>query len=197
MTTNMTMTRITKKTMALPSNPNSSNKHNNPTKGLQPEAIMHNRTNNTRGLTLIELLIVVSILGILAAIVIPKFSNAADSAKSGAIASQLNIIKKGMVLYKTDHNEVYPTNAQLITNQWQVLTNTTDVTGDVAGDDFGPYFQKPPMNSYMSSSVVATDNSGGWQYDASTGKVRAVVPQSVIDQASDYNLDPSDLVAAP
>lgn len=158
---------------------------------------MNYRNTHARGLTLIELIIVVSILAILAAIVIPRFSNATDSAKSGSIAAQLNTIKKALVLYKAEHNENYPSEDQLITNQWQVLVNTTDQTGDVAGNNFGPYFMKPPSNPYADSNVVATDNSGGWLYNPGAGTIQAVVPQTVIDQASTLNLDPNDLVASP
>lgn len=152
---------------------------------------------NRRGFTLIELLIIVSIIGILAAIVIPTFSNANDTAKAGALASQINTVKKSLVLYNTDHNGVFPTEAQLITNQWQALTNSTDINGDTSGDDFGPYFQKPPFNAFMDSDVVAADNSAAWQYTPSTGTIQAVVPSTTVSSASELQLDPLDLVASP
>ena len=156
-----------------------------------------NRPTQHRGMTLIELLIVISIIAILAAIVIPNFSNASDTAKGSSLASQLSIVNKAMVLYKTDHNDNDPTEAQLVTNPWQVLTNSTDVDGLTSGSDYGPYFKSAPMNSFQGSNVIATDNSGAWQYDASTGKIRAVVPQAVYDDASAYQLDQSDLVVEP
>jgi len=152
---------------------------------------------NTRGMTLIELMIVVSVIAIIAAIVVPRFSNANDTAKASSLASQLSTLKKTLILYKTDHNDVYPTDAQLITNQWQVMTTTTDINGDTAGSDFGPYIPKPPTNGFTNTNTVAADNSGAWQYDASTGTIQAVVPQSVIDRAEELNLDTNDLVAAP
>lgn len=158
---------------------------------------MKKNTPQMRGLSLIELMIIVTILGILAAIVIPNFSNANDQAKGGALASQLNTIKKSLTLYKTDHNDTYPTNAQLITSQWQVLINSTDVGGDTSGTDHGPYFTKPPTNPFKDSSVVAADNSAAWQYDASTGTIQAVVPQSVYDNAKSLQLHTSDLVVEP
>ena len=152
---------------------------------------------NNYGFSLIELMIIVTIIGILAAIVIPTFSNANDTAKAGALSSQINTVKKSLVLYNSDHNGQFPTNAQMITNQWQALTNSTDVDGSTAGDDFGPYFLKPPFNAFVDSSVVAADNSAAWQYDSSTGTIQAVVPSSVFGQADTLQLDDTDLVVGP
>lgn len=158
---------------------------------------MKNTTTRRNGFTLIELMIIVTIIGILAAIVIPTFSNANETAKSGALASQLNTVKKSLVMYKTDHNGIYPTDAQLITNQWQVLTNSTDIDGDITGEDYGPYFQKPPFNAFIDSNVVAVDNSAAWQYDSSTGTIQAVVPSEVFGMADKLQLDPTDLIVKP
>ncbi|MFN3166074.1 MAG: type II secretion system protein [Phycisphaeraceae bacterium] len=158
---------------------------------------MRHPTQPRRGFSLIELLIVVSVLAILAAIVVPRFSNAGDKATSGALVTQLRTIKQSLVRYSSEHGNDYPTEAQLVTNQWQVLTNSTDIDGDVSGSDYGPYFNKPPFNGFMDSDVIATDNSGAWQYDPSTGVVRAVVPQAIYDRAEELSLPTGDLVVAP
>lgn len=149
------------------------------------------------GFSLIELMIIVTIIGILAAIVIPTFSNANETAKAGALASQLNTVKKSLVMYSTDHDGAHPTEAQLITNQWQALINTTDIDGNISGSDYGPYFQKPPFNAFINSSTVAADNSAAWKYDASTGTIQAVVPSVVVSSADDLQLSATDLVASP
>ena len=53
-----------------------------------------------RAFTLIEILIVVVILGILAAIVIPQFSEASDDANESAIKSTLQTVRSQIELYK-------------------------------------------------------------------------------------------------
>ncbi|MGB0767519.1 MAG: type II secretion system protein [Phycisphaeraceae bacterium] len=155
------------------------------------------KLNCRKGITLIELMIVVTLLAILAAIVIPTFSNANETAKSSAVASQLNTIKKSLNLYKNDHNGVYPTDAQMIDSQWQALVNSTDIDGAITGDDYGPYFQKPPFNAFMDSDVVAADNSAAWQYDSAAGEIHAVVPNEVFMRANELQLDSGDLLVAP
>ena len=61
-----------------------------------------------RGFTLIEILIVVVILGILAAIVIPQFTSAADDAHCSAAQSHLQTLRSQTQMYHFDNSE-YPT----------------------------------------------------------------------------------------
>ena len=60
------------------------------------------------GFTLVEILIVVVILGILAAIVVPQFTNASQTAKASSLLSQLQSIRSQLELYQVQHNAVYP-----------------------------------------------------------------------------------------
>ena len=69
-----------------------------------------NRPNRQRrGFTLIEILIVVVILGILAAIVIPQFTNASQEATESAIRSQLQTIRGQIELYRVRNAGNLPT----------------------------------------------------------------------------------------
>ena len=112
---------------------------------------MSSRKRSVTGFTLVEILIVVVILGILAAIVIPQFTNASETAKASSLISQLQTIRSQLELYQVQHNGDYPTFAQV----WGNLTGTTDVAGNiVAGGDFGPYLQQAPMNPFEGSTTV-------------------------------------------
>ena len=59
------------------------------------------------GFTLIELMIVVVIIGILAAIAIPKFQDVTESAKYAACRSNLRNIASALNMYAAENNE-YP-----------------------------------------------------------------------------------------
>jgi type II secretion system protein G len=60
-----------------------------------------------KGLTLIELLIVVIILGALAAIAIPRISTSATTAKSNACKTNVDTLNTALEMYKMDHTD-YP-----------------------------------------------------------------------------------------
>ena len=61
----------------------------------------------SKGFTLVELLIVVIILAILAAIIVPQFSGATDDAEQAAYDTNIANIRAAIDLYRQQHNE-YP-----------------------------------------------------------------------------------------
>ena len=129
------------------------------------------------GFTLVEILIVVVILGILAAIVIPQFTNASESAKGSSLLTQLQTIRSQVELYQIQHNGDYPTLVQL-NAAWGVMTSKTDVDGTInAAGDYGPYLQQPPINPFEDSSSLAAAAAAtvGWEYDETDGSIRAVM----------------------
>jgi general secretion pathway protein G len=130
-----------------------------------------------KGFTLVEILIVVIILGILAAIVIPQFTNASQDARKSSLTSQLQTLRSQIELYKLQHKDNLP---DIITS-WDYLTKKTDEDGTV--DDggagpfpFGPYLQAPPSNPLNGlTNVVNGDGSAaagaecGFIYDYAVG----------------------------
>ncbi len=126
------------------------------------------KPSNSRnvGFTLVELMIVVSILGILAALVIPKFANASERAQVAATQDQLRSLRITLERYKMEHNDNYPDIGDL----WGVVTGKTDKDGTLnALGDYGPYLKSAPINPFTSSSTVVAFGAGavtdGWEYD--------------------------------
>lgn len=65
-----------------------------------------------KGFTLIEILIVVVILGILAAIVIPQFTNAAQDANVSSAQSQLQTVRSQIELFRVQNDGALPGSIQ-------------------------------------------------------------------------------------
>ncbi|MHC4499487.1 MAG: type II secretion system protein [Planctomycetota bacterium] len=121
------------------------------------------------GFTLVEILIVVVILGILAAIVIPQFTDASTEAKMSSLASDLQTVRGQIELYKIQHND-NPPSAVGATFVAQ-MTGTTDVTGNSSGTDYGPYLERIPTEPFSDTDVVGdTSATVGWCYDTSNGR---------------------------
>jgi len=148
----------------------------------------------TRGFTLVEILIVVVLLGVLAAIVIPSFANSATSAKAGSMATNLNMLRRFVLVYTSHHLEVAPgytagpgsaLDADVFANQALLASNLQGETAarGTAGYGYGPYLSKIPTNPFNGLATIQmlgdgddfpaeADNSHGWVYKAATGEIR-------------------------
>ncbi|GJM22528.1 MAG: hypothetical protein DHS20C15_24430 [Planctomycetota bacterium] len=138
---------------------------------------------NQQGFTLVELLIVVIILGILAAVVIPQFNSAANESREAAVTSNLATIRQAIEMYKVQHNDELPGNATGVTLE-QALTQTTDLAGAVVANNagpFGPYlrnsFPASPVDGVntvtsAATTTAATGETTGWMYNTATGEFR-------------------------
>jgi prepilin-type N-terminal cleavage/methylation domain-containing protein len=62
----------------------------------------------TGGFTLIELMLVVAIVALLAAIAIPKFSNLIDKSREAAMKGNMGVLRSGLTLYYADNEGMYP-----------------------------------------------------------------------------------------
>lgn len=139
------------------------------------------KSRSKSGFTLVEILIVVVILGILAAIVIPQFSEASTEARESSVSSNLQMLRSQIELYKIQHGDAIPAMADLKT----VLTEKTNFAGTTVVADgaleFGPYMQKFPDNAVNNDGTLAAtvgtpaaaSDASGWSYDASNGMIYA------------------------
>jgi len=130
------------------------------------------RKSGANGFTLIEILIVVIILGILAAIVIPQFSGASTQARTSAVESTVQTLRNQIALYKLQHGDTLPDLTASGGNNWTLLTATSTYNGTTVG----PYMQAVPTNSLSNGFLVVNGTSaGGFQvgydyvYDFNSG----------------------------
>jgi general secretion pathway protein G len=128
--------------------------------------------------TLIEVLIVVVIMAILAATIIPQFTDSTKDAKSSTVLFNLHTLRSQIQLYRTQHNGLAPDAALA------KLMTTTDVSGATGtGPNFpyGPYLREIPVNAFTNSKTITTTTddplttapagTGGWIYNPTTGSI--------------------------
>ena len=106
------------------------------------QKVIH-RTKRFRGFTLIEIMVVVVIMGVLAALVVPKLLSRTGESKVAAAKVDIATIMQALKLYKLD-NQRYPTTEQGLQS---LLTKPT--TGPAAnGWKEGGYLEKMPRDPW-------------------------------------------------
>jgi prepilin-type N-terminal cleavage/methylation domain-containing protein len=161
-----------------------------------------------RAFTLVELLIVVAILGILAAVVLPHFQSQSQRAKEAAAKDNLRTLRNAIELYAAQHNDTPPGyyNNGSITPEFMFypqLTQYTSYSGipdaaKSAAFPLGPYLKQFPLNPFNYKSTVriindvtplpeTADGSFGWIYKPQTRTVKLDWPGTDTDGTAYYN----------
>lgn len=99
------------------------------------------RLSLDRGFTLIEIMVVITILGILAALIVPKVVGRTDDARIAAARQDIASVMQALKLYRLD-NQRYPTTEQGL----QALV--TRPTGGPAAANWKAYLDKLPIDPW-------------------------------------------------
>jgi prepilin-type N-terminal cleavage/methylation domain-containing protein len=148
----------------------------------------------SRGFSLLELVIVVSIIGIIAAIAIPRFSRATAGAADAALTGDLAVMRNAIDMFAAEHGGTFPALATIVAQ----LTTYTDVAGTANASKtttyiYGPYLRqvpKLPVGAKKGQTGI-DDEAGaaiGWIYTAATGDIKAATTDLELDAAgTKYN----------
>ena len=115
------------------------------------------RKQSEAGFTLIELVIVIVILGILAAVAIPKYEDMREQARVATMRGQLGSIRSAIAIQ-------YARNALNGTASFPTLDGTIFADGNVP--------KEPVTPSNAVKTTAGVNNAGGWVYSSTTGIVK-------------------------
>jgi prepilin-type N-terminal cleavage/methylation domain-containing protein len=109
------------------------------------------------GFTLIEILLVVMILGIMAAIAVPAIGTYSKTARQSTLVTTCHTIRSQVQAYRLQHGDTLPDLAAASAggNHFQPLLTVTNFRGQ----DRGPYLQSIPVNPLTEGSTVLNATS--------------------------------------
>ena len=136
-----------------------------------------------KGFTLIEVLIVIVVIAILAAIVVPRLLGAGREAREASLRAHLQEIRNAVGLFQAQCGD-YPNALTDIMATTSPVSGANGVTINTA-DWKGPYLTTPdgalPKNPISGANAEGTD----WVYTKTTGAIKAKAGSAV--DGTDYS----------
>jgi len=110
--------------------------------------------NIKKGFTLVELLIVIIIIAVLAAIAIPKFSNSSQRSKESSLRANLKLVRNAIDLFRADTG-AFPANMTGLTTSTTAGLSAAAAACTIAATDWrGPYLQAVPVDPVSGSAMT-------------------------------------------
>jgi general secretion pathway protein G len=135
-----------------------------------------------RGFSLVELIIVVAVLGIMAAIVVPQFQSHSTQARKAVAQDSLRILRSAIELYTAQHSGVPPGYEN---DDPETTPTSSDFYDQLLADR--KYLSKMPKNPFNNQkNIMMIGNldkfppkavpGWGWIYQAATKTIRLSWP---------------------
>ncbi|HEY7532136.1 MAG TPA: type II secretion system major pseudopilin GspG [Nitrospiraceae bacterium] len=133
--------------------------------------LLRDTIRSQRGFTFIEIMVVVAILAILAALVVPRIMGRTDDAKRTATKVQIRNLEGALQLYKLD-NGVYPSTEQglkalvekpsvgVVPKKWKLGGYIQKLPEDPWGNVY-KYISPSPRGDYEITSLATDGEVGG------------------------------------
>lgn len=149
------------------------------------------RTQGRLAFTLVEILMVVTMLAIIAGVTIPQVTSVLDDARHASMLAQLNELSFALERYQIDHDGRTP---DLLPDhtlpQLFATTNSQGTIGTGPAYSLGPYLKnRMPVNPLNDTNDVYRSNSApptnlasrvGWVYHPETGQIWAGLYQGAV-----------------
>jgi type IV pilus assembly protein PilA len=137
------------------------------------QPLFKEETMKKKGFTLIELMVVVVIIGILAAIAIPNFMRMQQRAKEGSVKNNMHTLQLAVEDFATLNNGAYAGDDAAVTSE----------TGDAIVDLLpGGVYSMNPFTGAVTNMTFTALGVGG---DPKTGNTLADAPAGEIEYCSD------------
>ena len=141
-------------------------------------------TIQSRAFTLVEILIVTTMMAILAMLAVPRYSSASDDAREAQLGTDVQIMRRQIGMYVAQHSGRGPhLNEKGVTDRANMvvrLTGRTTPDGKIdSSGACGPYLNVWPTNSFAPVSVAkdirvgsvskpSRDDRSGWYYSTTS-----------------------------
>ena len=148
-------------------------------------------TRKARAFTLIELLIVVAIIGILAAIAVPNFLSAQTRAKVARVKADIRSLRTSMETYFVDNNTYPPDHSYYEPMTWRQLTTPIAYMSDILRNPYEAKNVAYPAGwlavfGYSAELIVdAGGNVQRWPSNLSSIGIKCWLESAGPDQFSD------------